>query len=361
MATIDGMAMNSNYEKLFTPVTLTSGATIANRFVMAPMVVAGSTSDGDVTDEDVTYFERRAGVAGMLISGAASVGEFSNAFGFGLGAYADRQVDGLGRLATAMKSKGAKAVLQIFHSGRQAQVSFQQHGVAYAPSAIDFDFLDYPVTELTTEQVWQIVEQFGQATRRAVEAGFDGVEIHGANHYLIQQFFSKFSNKRTDEFGAPEKFALEVVKRVKSEAPDGFIVGYRISPDEIHGDVIGYSVADSLGLIDQIANLGVDYIHTSQWGQDAYKRDGVNARFKERLAGRSKLIVAGDIMSADQALEALNDADFAALASVAITEPDFPAKVAEGAPINMTLNDDLTLPEKFSLLHVALNERVQRP
>lgn len=369
--------MNPKYGKLFEAVTFGNGVTLDTRFAMAPMVVDGSTIEGDVTDEDIKYFERRADAASLLISGAATVSAYGNAFGYALGNYRDEQLDGLTRLAKAMKAKGNKAVCQIFHPGREAKVTYQQHGVAYGPSSLDFDFLDYPVTGLTEEQVGEVIEQFVQAAARAMDAGFDGVEIHGANHYLIQQFFSKVSNQRDDQWGGSlEKraaFAIEITKRIKelvaNRGKRDFIIGYRISPEEIHGDRVGYTLDDALYLIDKIADLGVDYIHTSLWGPDAYKSKAllgghegevINQVIHKLLNGRTKMIAAGDILSAEAALDALNYTDIVAVASAVLMDPEMKNKIADGkeAEINLDVTgryEELALPKHFPIMLPAVN------
>lgn len=364
--------MNNKYKPLLESVSLNRGQELSNRFAMSPMVAAGSTYEGNVQDDDVQYFLRRANTAGTLITGAANVGPYGNAFGYGLSANTDEQIPGLKQLAKAMKSKGNKAVLQIFHPGRQAKYSYQDEGVVYGPSTKQFEFLDYPVTGLTSEEVSNYVDLFAQATRRAIEAGFDGVEIHGANHYLIQQFFSSLSNERDDEWGGDlarrAAFAIAIVKAAQEQAkakgrPD-FIIGYRISPEEIHGETVGYDLDESLYLIDQVVQLGVDYIHTSQFGPSAYKAtvkrgnhqgEVVNQVIHQLIDGRTLMMVAGDITSADKALDALNYADLLAMGTLAIVEPDFVEKLQTGQEDQMNLTfegriADLALPQRFHMM-----------
>ncbi|MBG9982136.1 NADH-dependent flavin oxidoreductase [Aerococcaceae bacterium DSM 111020] len=354
------------------PYPLKDGIELPTRFVMAPMVANASTYEGDVTEEDVHYFQRRANTASLLISGAAAVAPLGNAFGYGLGAYDDRQIDGLRQLAKAMKAKGNKALLQLFHPGRQAKYSYQDHGKVYGPSNKSLDFLDYPVTGLTADEVTDFIQAFADATRRAIEAGFDGVEIHGANHYLIQQFFSSLSNDRDDQWGGSlEKrsaFPLAVVTAVKEmiaqHKRDDFILGYRISPEEIHGENIGYTLDESTYLIDRVVELGVDYIHVSLFGPKAYKakaRAGkyegqvINTVIGELIGERATHIGVGDITNYDKAIDALNYVDLLALGSAAIVDPEFQQKIIDGHPEKIELDvadniDDLALPTHFDLM-----------
>lgn len=257
-------------------VTLRHGAQLTSRIAMAPMQTHSGKRGGFVSEDTIRYYEARSQAASLLISEFHYVSEnggpaYVPGYPEQLGAYSDEHLEGLTRLAQTLKKDGNKAVLQIHHGGRAAVGRAVSGEDVVAPSAIDFSFLDYPVRELTHEEILEIIADFGRATKRAIQAGFDGVEIHGANHYLIQQFFSSLSNHRTDEWGGSlEKrmaFPLAVVKEVKrvvAEAgPENFIIGYRISPEEIHGDGIGYTYKESIQLIAQVVKQELDYIHLS--------------------------------------------------------------------------------------------------
>jgi len=375
--------MNNKYTDLFKEYTFNNGQTINTRFALAPMINNGSTLAGYITEEDINYYTRRADVASLLISCATYVEVHGNSFGYGIGNYADDQLEGLTELAQAMKSKGNKAILQLYHPGREAKVTYETHGKVYGPSTMEFDFLDYPVTGLTEEQVEKMIENFVAATDRAIEAGFDGVEIHGANHYLIQQFFSKTSNKRDDKWGGKlenrARFGLEIVKRIqeriKEHKKDNFILGYRISPEEIHGGNIGYTLDDSLYLIDKLADLGIDYIHSSKWGEEAYKAPAEMGKYKgestnkviyDLIRDRTALVVVGDILTPEAAVDALNYGDIVALGSAVLFDPEFKNKIAEGKEneINFDVTDryeDLALPKHFPIMIAAVNASGEIP
>ena len=125
----------------------------------------------------------------MIITGAAAVSEEGLGAITQMAVYDDEKVPGLKRLSDVIKSKGNKAIIQLHNAGREALGAYLRNGKVLAPSAINFPFLDYVPEELTHEQILSIIDDYGQATSRAIEAGYDGVEIHGANHYLLQQFF----------------------------------------------------------------------------------------------------------------------------------------------------------------------------
>lgn len=343
--------MNKKYTDLFESITLNCGAVLEDRFVMAPMVVNGALPDGSPSNEDIAYFERRNKVGGMLITGATTVSELGAGFKQPLILSDDSHIEGFRKLAQAMKANGSKAIIQLTHNGREANIAYEKLGRVVAPSDIKFPFLPYTPEALRAEEIEKIIGEFGEATRRAIEAGFDGVEIHGANHYLLQQFFSSYSNVRDDYWGGTQalrmQFPLDIlveVKRVVEEyAPENFIVGYRISPEEVHGSIIGYTIDDSLELIEEIVEEGVDYLHISLFGdKDAdiigYKRvakvgmktSPMNKIIKDKVAGRTALIVVGNIDSAESALDALNYGDLFAMGEIALFDPDMRSKIKEG-------------------------------
>lgn len=241
--------------------------------------------------------------------------------------------------------------------------TYKRTGVTYAPSKIEFPFLDYVPEELTAEQIDEFIKDYGRATRRAIEAGFDGVEIHGANHYLIQQFFSAYSNRRVDKWGGSlEKrmaFALAVVDEVKDVVgkygDDSFIVGYRISPEEVHGDNVGYTVDEAVKLVNEVVKHGVDYVHLSMAKYDAMATVGGNDEAIARtiykaVDGRVPVMAAGSVLTPDDALDVLDYVDIVALGRAVIVDPDFVVKVREGREDEIETSvenrlEDLKLPQ----------------
>ncbi|MDT2659222.1 NADH-dependent oxidoreductase [Enterococcus hulanensis] len=346
--------MKKNNELLF-PYTFPNGAVISNRIAMAPITTKGSSYDGFVLEEDIDFYSTRSSAAGLIITGATSVSVHGEAFSYQFSISDDRFIEGLSRLAKVMKKDGGKAILQIYHGGRQANVSQKKLGYALSPSFIDFPFLDYDVREMSVEEVWSVIKDFGKATKRAIAAGFDGVEIHGANHHLIQQFFSAYSNKRKDFFGGDLRkrmnFPLEVVKEVKDtiqkSAANDFIIGYRITQTEIHGDNIGYTIDDALQLIDEVVNLGIDYLHVS--------RPEYGDLIKECINGRAAYIFMPRATSQEEVYDAINLGNIVAIARLAILNPSY-AKTIKKQPDRITyqINPDtdinkLKLPKKFKL------------
>lgn len=333
--------MNKNYSKLLEPITLPNGANLDNRIVMAPMVVNGSEK-GKVTDLDVDYFDVRSDVAGLIITGAASVSYSGWDIDTQLAAFDDKHTEGLSKIAKAAKQDGNKAILQLQHSGRGAQYAYELTGEALAPSKLDFPFLNYEITEMTENVIWEVIEDYGQATRRALEAGFDGIEIHGANHYLIQQFFSRYSNHRTDQWGGSfenrSRFAMEIVKEIKRVVrdfgKDDAIIGYRITSEEIHGGNIGYRIYESLQLADLLADQGIDYMHLSMFtkydSRPEGSRDSYSQMFHKVVGDRVPVITVSGVFNAADALNALDYGDMIAIGRESLIEPEFAKKIREG-------------------------------
>lgn len=322
------------------PLKLNNGVVLPNRVAMAPMTTKGANWDGVVDQNDERYFARRAGAAGLLITGATAVSELGEKFPYQQSLYADRFIPGLTAEAKAMKSQGNKAIVQLYHAGVNAQVSFEKLHKVVGPSAVAFHQVSGEVTELSENDVWQVVAQFGAATKRAIAAGFDGVEIHGAFGHLLQQFFSPYSNKRTDYWGGTlekrMRFPLAVVKKVQEVAQAAgqadFIIGYRITSTEQHEDGIGYSIADTLQLIDQLAATGLDYIHATEPDFDQ--------QIKAQIDGRTAFITIAHTTSVAAANAALANADVVAMARELIAEPDFATKLAANQAIATAITSD---------------------
>lgn len=330
-------------KKLSDKVTFKHGAVINNRMVQPPMLT-NSGLNGMVSEDTISYWKARANSAGLVISeynyvspaGGPAITWADNRTQ--LAVYDDKFLPGLTKMAKTMKSGGNKALLQIAHTGREANYRAHLGLPVYAPDSANYPFLPYGVQAFTTEQVEQVVKDFGRATKRAIEAGFDGVEIHGANHYLIQQFFSRFSNHRQDKWGDYEAFPLAVAKEVfevvRKYAPQDFIIGYRISPEEINPGNVGYTWHESTKLIDALTNnFDFDYIHLSLPDYKAKPKDSDKTfaeLFRPVIGKETKLIIVGDIMSQEAAEDALKYTDLVAAGRAQIIDANFAAKVVAG-------------------------------
>ncbi|PSH62960.1 NADH:flavin oxidoreductase [Phyllobacterium brassicacearum] len=313
--------MSKTHPKLFEPFIFAKGMTLRNRVVMAPMTTWAGNPDGTVSDEEVGYYRRRVNGVGLVITGCSHV--LPNGIGFTdeFASYDDRFGPSLKRLAEAAKSGGAPALLQIFHAGNKAVSELVPGGEVVSASAITTEAGPFSPSvtprALTHGEILDVIRAFGEATRRAIEAGFDGIELHGAHGFLIQNFLSPRFNQRTDEWGGSlenrMRFPLAVLREVKrvieSSAKRPFLLGYRISPEE--PDEGGLRIDETLLLVESLVNCGVDYIHASLASVLEAKPIGGTGEkttaklVLERVGGRVPVIAAGQIRKPDQAANAM--------------------------------------------------------
>lgn len=326
--------------QLTEPLTFNHGVTLKNRIIMAPMTTMMSFYNGVVTTDEIAYYALRSGEVGAVITAAANVQADGKGWEGELGVYDDHFIPGLAKLAAAIKQNGTKAILQIFHAGRMTDERVLGGVQPVSASAVAAERPQAATPRaLTNEEILQVIESFKQATVRAIKAGFDGVEIHGANTYLIQQFFSPHSNRRQDEWGGTLekrfKFINDLVDGVTSVVEEskqsGFIVGYRFSPEEYEHP--GIRFADTLYLVDHLAEKPLDYLHISlnNYQQvsvsEGYKEQSMLAYVADAIAGRLPLIGVGSVRTKADAEQVLTSADAVAIGRSILADPHWTAKV----------------------------------
>lgn len=278
---------------LFDPFEL-KGLQVRNRIVMSPMCQYQANGDGSVADwHYVHYGSRAVGGVGLVMVEASGVESRGRITSRDIGIFSDDHIPGLKRIVDFCHTYGAKAAIQLAHAGRKSEVAEEPN---VAPSPIPFSEKYRVPKELTAEEIQQIVEAFGQAARRAVEAGFDAVEIHGAHGYLINEFLSPITNKRTDEYGGSPanrlRFALEVIRRVKRELPPGMPLLMRVSAYEYSPE--GYTVDDMVGMVRQFKEAGVDMMDVSSGGNVPVAPEpypGYQLAFAERIRKEAEIPV----------------------------------------------------------------------
>ncbi|MBY8072620.1 NADH-dependent flavin oxidoreductase [Vibrio fluvialis] len=310
-------------DPLFQPFTFKNGVTLRNRVVMAPMTTWSSNADETISDEELRYYRARAQGVGLLLTGCSHVQPSGIGFTDEFAAYDDRFIPSLTKLADAAKSGGAVAVLQLFHAGNKAVPDLIPNGELVSASAMaapkgPFNDGKLASRELTEAEIFELIHDFGQATRRAIEAGFDGIELHGAHGFLIQNFLSPLFNQRQDQWGGSlenrMRFPLEVVREVRrvidEHASRPFLLGYRISPEEPGEGAL--RIDDALALAETLAQEGdIDYLHTSLYNilagqsQDDTSGKTTAQRFIDRVADRVPLMAAGEVRTPNQARHVL--------------------------------------------------------
>jgi len=326
--------------KLLEPFRL-KNVEIRNRIIMAPMLSRLCHPDGIVSQKLIDYYvERAKGGAGLIIVEYCYIDEKESKANQGqLGAYSDQLIAGLGDLAEAIQEWGTKAVLQICHGGRLASVKFMGRQ-PIAPSAMP-GRTEEMAREMTLEEIGAVIESFAEAARRAKTAGFDGVELHGTHGYLMAQFLSPYTNRRTDNYGRDRGlFALETLDRVRSKVGPDYLVGYRISGQEfIEG---GITLEEAKTFARRLEERGIDYIHVSggmpESGQQIisppYLPQGIFLHLAEGIKKCVSIpvIAVGALHRPDLAERALREAkaDLIAMGRALIADPELPKKAKAG-------------------------------
>lgn len=348
--------MKSTYLPLFEQMTFNNGIELKNRIVMAPMTNFSANEDGTVSETELSYYSRRSGGVGLVITACVYVSPNGKGFHGEFASDSDDMIPSLQRLAATIKEKGAKAVLQIFHGGRECPINLVPNGDVVSASAVASE-QNAGVTPraLLDEEIESIIRDFGETTRRAIEAGFDGVEIHGANGYLVQQFFSPHSNVREDRWGGNIenrlRFPLAVVDEVKrivaAYAKKPFLVGYRFSPEE--ATTPGITMSDTFRLLDELTNKDLDYLHVSLmdfWSLPKRGAEETKTRMqwiKDRVGHLIPIIGVGSLHTPEDAVKAIDiGIPLVAIGREIIVEPDWVEKVQEGreSEIKTTLSKD---------------------
>lgn len=312
--------------------------------VMAPMVTNYAYEDGSVTGRLRAYHvERARGGVGLIIVEASYVHPSGKGFQNEVGIYSDRLIPGLRSLVDAVHAHGAKIAIQLYHGGRQTKSSVTGQPIV-APSPIPDPTEPETPKELTKDEIAELVRAFGEAARRARAAGFDAVEVHGAHGYLINEFLSPFSNKRTDEYGGSlenrMRFPLEVVRAVRRAVGPDYPVIYRMSADEkVPG---GLTLAETKGVAQSLEKEGIDALHVSAgvYASAAWIIQPMalpRACLADLAQGirsvvRIPVIAVGRFNDPEVAESVLAEgkADLIAFGRQLLTDPDMPRKVMEG-------------------------------
>ena len=328
----------------FDPIDL-AGLTLANRIAMAPMTRNRAYGDGaSPTAEMAEYYAQRAG-AGLIITEGTQPSLVGQGYPNTPGLHSDDQVRGWRQVTDAVHAAGGKIFAQIMHAGRISHPSLLPDGLhPVAPSAVAAagqvftgqgmaDFV--APRELTPDEIEATVADFAAAARNAIDAGFDGIELHGANGYLIQQFLSSNTNLRTDDWGGSVdnriRFAVEVA-RATAEAIGAHRVGIRISPANSFNDIAEADPHEVYpALVEALDPLGLAYLHVVETDRE------LTPRLRKQFSGAFILNPLTDgrptgVSELD--LVAEGAADIVSYGVLFLANPDLPARLAAGGPFN---------------------------
>lgn len=337
---------------LFTSLKI-GNLTLNNRVLMPPMTRCRAAQPGDIpTDLMATYYAQRA-TAGLIITEATQISEQGKGYSFTPGIYSTEQVEGWKKVTAAVHANGGKIFLQLWHVGRMSHPSFHNGNLPVAPSAIPFqgqvwvyneskktgEKLDCPTPRaLSRDEIAHIIEDYRHAALNAIKAGFDGVEIHGANGYLIDQFLRTTSNQRTDEYGGSHenrlRFLKEVVEIIVKEI-GAERVGIRLAP---FITARGMNCPEILETIQKAAEFlqqkNLAYIHLAEADWDDAPQITESFRIDLRKKFANAIFVTGKYTkeSAEWILQR-NYADMVGFGRPFIANPDLPQRLKNNWPL----------------------------
>ena len=356
--------------KLFSKYLLNNKIQVPGLLAVAPITLFGSNPDGSISDEERNYLNNRAKNIGLYILGSNAVSQEGLAFPNMPRALSEKDLDSLKERAKIIKDQGALAINQIFHGGVLAENKYSgMNSVAVSAEIYNKGLSKKDINngiakkQLNNEDILRIIKDFSYATELSIKSGYDGIEIHGANSFLLQQFYSRHYNKRKDEWGGSlekrMKFPLEVVDaccevRDKYNKPE-FIIGFRLSPEEPFDD--GITMTETLSLVKELVKKPIQYIHVSQknYFQKVKRGEGTGIErlkliYKE-TKGKVALIGVGGLYSYKDFNKALKSefSDFVATARASMMNKDLGTLLKEEREDEINLLLDPVHPEKYSL------------
>jgi N-ethylmaleimide reductase len=337
--------------KLFTP-TQVGPYKLSHRVVMAPLTRMRSDPGDIPSDLMIEYYTQRASKGGLIISEATPVSTRGNGYAGAPGIYSDTQIAGWQRVTNAVHAKGGRIFQQLWHVGRQSHVDLQPNGDApVAPSAIAAEGYAYskrgevPFSmprALELHEIPGIIEEFRSGAARALRAGFDGVEIHGANGYLPDQFLQDGTNTRTDEYGGPienrARFLLEVTQAAIS-VWGADRVGVRISPSSTYGSMSDSDPQATFEYVTtELDRLGIAYLHVVEpriMGTEdvSHGEAAIGAQHLRKKFSRTLIAAGGFNPASAEAIVTFGDADLVAFGRHFIANPDLPERIRQGLPL----------------------------
>ena len=310
------------------------GHRVRNRALLAAMTNKQSHEDGTLSDEEITWLTRRAKDGfGIVTTAASHVSELGKGWVGEMGVWSDNHLEGLTKLASSLKQHGSLNLVQIFHGGMKAPFEIN-NVIPVCPSKMMIEATGKLLARaLETEEIYQLIEDFSDAAKRCEDAGFDGVEIHGAHSYLISQFLGLKTNRRKDEFGGSLenrfRFLKEIILSIRKKTSDNFLVAVRISPKI---GTIGISIEESLEVTKMLCEMDIDMFHLSCWDAFEELEDGQNLTklFKPLIPENIAYASTGAIWSTADANWLMDQgADLVGVARVGIAHPDWAQGLAD--------------------------------
>ena len=314
---------------------INSNKSIPNRSVLAALTNKQSNEDGSLTEQEIRWLERRAKEGfGVITTAAAYVHHSGKSWAGELGVHSDAMLPGLENLATRINSHGAISLVQIFHGGMRAPTEITGlTPISSSRNQTKQSSTNYS-RELSENEVMQAIQWFVDAAVRCHDAGFDGIEVHGAHGYLITQFLGRKTNKRTDNWGGTlqnrSRFLIEIIRGIRRETPKDFVIAVRISPEY---PSCGITIDESIEVSKHLIDEGIDILHLSCWDimnntNFGDKKLPITEVFSRELGNRIPLITTGSIWERSDVEEAFRQgADLIGVGRAGIAHPDWPRRV----------------------------------
>ena len=324
--------------ELFSKLPFTRGPAMKNRFMLAPLTNLQSHADGRMSEDEFNWLTMRArGGFGLTMTCAAHVQAIGQGFPGQLGIFGEEHLEGLMRLAKQIREDQSIAMVQLHHAGMRSPAELIGE-TPVCPSASEKP----EARALSISEVEALVEDFIRAAERAHEAGFDGVEIHGAHSYVLGQFFSREFNRREDRYGGDlenrTRILFDIIDGIRDRCPKDFMLGVRLSAERF-----GIALPEARELAERVMTEGkIDFLDMSLWdvfkepADEAFQGRSLISYFTELERGETRLGVAGKIYSAEDAQRCLDEGvDFILAGRAAILHHDFPERVRADANFRM--------------------------
>lgn len=326
---------------LWDPTTI-GRISLEHRLAMAPMTRSRSTPGGVPTELNAEYYAQRAST-GLIVTEGTQPSDDGQGYLLTPGIYTDEHIDGWRLVTDAVHEAGGRIVIQLMHTGRVSHPSNTPHGrQPVAPSAAKPDGMMFTASgpqeipeprALSEGEIAETVQDFGRAAAAAIRAGADGVEIHGANGYLLHQFLSTNANRRTDHYGGSIgnriRFADEVASAVADEI-GADRTGIRISPGNPFNDIVEEDVPELYGaLLETLAPLDLAYLHVAHGGDEDLLRSIRNDWTGALVLNRGGASLDDRVRDVEDGL-----ADVVTVGAMVLANPDLVARLKTGAPLN---------------------------
>lgn len=350
------------YQKLFQQYNL-NGIELENRFLMAPMTRSRASQPGDIPNELMAEYYAQRSTAGIIVTEATQISMQGKGYAKTPGIYSQEQIEGWKLITAAVHKKKSKIFLQLWHVGRVSSskvnglqplapsaLKAQNTSVYIFDGAVNGDATFVPVEEpkeMDKTDIDTTIKEFVKGAENAMEAGFDGIEIHGANGYLIDQFLRSNSNIRDDEYGGTKENRIRLLIEISKAVADAIgkqKTGIRLSPFISFKDMNDPEILETIMLAaEQLSELDVAYIHLCEADWDDAPQIPIDFRIKLRNTFRNTIIATGN-KTPDEAEKLLQDnlVDLIGFGRNFLTNPDYPARIKQNLSLN-TISDNHTL------------------